>query len=469
LVEDKLEKSDEFQSMRQTPSYGSDEGGKKLVHEEGIASDIAKYRNYETLRRTFREYYFRHDKRIECPREIDQREFGFRYFVPNGELGKMIRHLTFKNEGEVLAAALRETPSDLYCSNAYYKYPSYQMQEKEWLGADLIFDIDAKDLLLPCQASHSYLICETCLHAIKGGRQGSDRCQLCSSQNVVVESIPCRVCIDGTKKEVQKLVNVLIDDFGINNESIQIYFSGNEGFHLYVTDSHFLNLDAQARSDISGYILGKGLMPETIGVYRRPVNIVGKKRVKTIHSTERILDRTLQGRNFFSANPNKVNKINDQNDFLIKLSKDGLKYGWQKRLLQKLEIKNYSEVRLRNIVQQKRGYYGFKSELDEIGKELGINIDPQVTMDVHRIFRLPGTLNSKSGLAKIKCSDLHSFDPLSEACLLGDDMIKIRSTTSIKLILKENEFYVDENTTTSLPAYAAIYLVCKRLAAVAGA
>ena len=28
-------------------------------------------------------------------------------------------------------------------------------------------------------------------------------------------------------------------------------------------------------------------------------------------------------------------------------------------------------------------------------------IDPNVTMDIHRIFRLPGSINSKSGLTKI--------------------------------------------------------------------
>jgi DNA primase small subunit len=447
-------------------SYGSSEGGKKLVRAEGTASDIAKHRNYVTLRRIFREYYFRHGKRIECPREISRREFGIRYFAPNGEPGRMIRHLTFKSEGEVRAAAIREMPSDLYCSNAYYNHPSYPMQEKEWLGADLIFDIDAKDLLLPCQASHSYLICESCLHAIKG-REGSDRCHLCGSQNVILESIPCKVCFDSTKKEVRKLLNVLIDDFGINDKSIQIYFSGNEGFHLYVTDTNFLNLDAQARLDISGYILGKGMMPEIIGVYRRPKGVEGKTGVKIIHSAERTPGRASRGPNFHGTKPKTVDEINDKRDFLVKLSKDGPKYGWQKRLLQELEIEHFSDIRLKNIVQQKGGYNGFKAKLDEIGKKLGINIDPQVTMDVHRIFRLPGTLNSKSGLAKIKCSDLQSFDPLSEACLLGDDIINIRSHVSIKFILREKEFYVDEKA-ASLPAYAAIYLICKRLAMVAG-
>jgi DNA primase small subunit len=118
---------------------------------------------------------------------------------------------------------------------------------------------------------------------------------------------------------------------------------------------------------------------------------------------------------------------------------------------------------LKNIVQEKGGYYSFKIELDKLGKELGVNIDPQVTMDIHRVFRMPGTLNSKSGLTKIKCTDLDSFNPLYDACLLSDAETKVKIKTPVKLTLKGQTFKIDE-TITSLPAYAAIYLVCKNLA-----
>src|SRR5215210_9180969 len=65
-------------------------------------------------------------------------------------------------------------------------------------------------------------------------------------------------------------------------------------------------------------------------------------------------------------------------------------------------------------------YYPLLSnERSEIASYLlgkGLKIDPMVTMDIHRIFRLAGSLNSKSGLAKILCNDLDSFNPFSEAC-----------------------------------------------------
>jgi DNA primase small subunit len=148
---------------------------------------------------------------------------------------------------------------------------------------------------------------------------------------------------------------------------------------------------------------------------------------------------------------------------LVRFPRSGLNYGWRKRLYQQLGVKDPFGSKLKNIVQEKGGYYSFKIELDKLGKELGVNIDPQVTMDIHRVFRMPGTLNSKSGLTKIKCTDLDSFNPLYDACLLSDAETKVKIKTPVKLTLKGQTFKIDE-TITSLPAYAAIYLVCKNLA-----
>jgi DNA primase small subunit len=122
-----------------------------------------------------------------------------------------------------------------------------------------------------------------------------------------------------------------------------------------------------------------------------------------------------------------------------------------------------SESKLKNIVQKRGGYHGFRMGLDKTGKGLGVNIDPQVTMDVHRVFRMPGTLNSKSGLTKMKCVDLTSFNPLNEACLLSDGELKVKMKAPVRIKLKGQAFNINE-TLTSLPAYAAIYRVCKRLA-----
>src|ERR687888_425826 len=371
------------------------------------------------IKNAFREYYFRYSKILEVPERIEQREFGY---IPFG-LG-MIRHLAFRNIGELLAILIKEVPSDVYCSNAYYRFPTYAMQEKQWIGADLIFDIDAKDLHLPCEPTHSYFICTNC------GDIQESRFELCPSCKIGKLSqilLSCNKCNYALKKEVKHLVDLLMNDLGIKEKSIHIYFSGNNGYHIHVLDKEFYRLDSQARSDIAGYMMGNDIMAESIGVR------------KASSSSSSALD------------------------FSIKFPKSGMTYGWRRRIAKKLGIDQLSISKLDKIVQQKGGYSGFKSELLKMAKEMGVRIDPLVTVDVHRVFRMAGTLNSKSGLTKIRCKEIESFDPLSDACLLNDKEVNVKVKVPIKLKLKGQSFNLKKQT-VRLPAYAAVYLICKRLA-----
>jgi len=352
---------------------------------------------------------------------MEQHEFGYAPFGSG-----MIRHLSFRNMGDLLATLVRDVPADVYCSNAYYRFPNYPMNEKQWLGADLIFDIDAKDLHLPCEPSHSYFICERCM-AISILK--SNVCEYCQNGSLNQTSIPCNKCFTALKKEVRLLITYLTDELGIDEEYLSIYFSGNNGFHLLVSEESFRPLNAEARSDIASYLMGTSLMTESIGV--RKVN-------------------TSSG-----------------SDFLIKIPKSGISYGWRKMIGSKLGISQSSVVKLNHIVQRAGGYEGFKSELANLAKTLGVRIDPQVTMDVHRIFRMAGTINSKSGLVKMKCHDLESFDPTNDSCLLGSRNVdvRIKMPSPISLKLRGQSFKLDKQI-LRLPLFAAIYLICKNLAVV---
>ena len=370
------------------------------------------------IRNAFREYYFRYSKILEVPERIEQHEFGYMQFGSG-----MIRHLAFRNIGELLAILIKEVPSDVYCSNAYYRFPTYAMQEKQWIGADLIFDIDAKDLHLPCEPTHSYFICTNC-----GNIQESrfESCPSCKTGKLSQILLPCNKCNSSLKKEVKDLIDLLMNDLGIKEKSIHIYFSGNNGYHIHVLDDTFYSLDSQARSDVVGYIMGNDIMTESIGV-------------------------------------RKASSPSSGVDFSIKFPKSGIMYGWRQRIAKKVGIDQLSISKLNKIVQQKGGYSGFKSELLKMTKELGVRIDPLVTMDVHRVFRMAGTLNSKSGLTKIRCKEIESFDPLNDACLLMDKEVNVKVKVPIKLKLKGQSFSLKKQT-ARLPAYAAVYLICKRLA-----
>jgi DNA primase small subunit len=376
------------------------------------------------IKKTFREYYFNQSKAIEEPLKMGQREFGCMQFGQSG----MLRHLSFKSMKELDAMLVREAPSDVYCSNAYYRFPTQQpMQEKQWLGADLIFDIDGKDLALPCVPSHSYLVCTNCGYASAPHEQDKEErsysCPSCSSGKVDHVSIPCNKCIDASKKEAKRLIEFLLVDIGLERSNIHIYFSGNNGFHVHMKDSAYASLDPQARSDLVGYLSGTGLLLESIG----------------------------------------VRKTNTEDLFFIKFPKSGLAYGWRRRIAEKLKIDMTSAIKLKNIVNQNGGYNSFKVEVERLVRSLGVRIDPQVTTDIHRVFRMPGTLNSKSGLSKTKSNDLHTFDPFVDACLLGDGNVSVRVKTPVKLNLKRNSFNISKES-AEMPAYAAVYLMCKGLA-----
>jgi DNA primase small subunit len=105
--------------------------------------------------------------------------------------------------------------------------------------------------------------------------------------------------------------------------------------------------------------------------------------------------------------------------------------------------------------------------LANISTIIGSQIDPNVTMDIHRIFRLPGSLNSKSGLSKVLCKDLQKFDPYSESSFLNEETIEINSDCPIEFKLKSKKFGPYYNEKITVPTYAAVYMICKNLATIA--
>ena len=78
--------------------------------------------------------------------------------------------------------------------------------------------------------------------------------------------MPCKNCIDASKIEVKKLFQILIDDLAIIKENIQVYFSGNEGFHVYVYNSQFQKIGSKERSELTDYLSLRGAIPETFGM-----------------------------------------------------------------------------------------------------------------------------------------------------------------------------------------------------------
>lgn len=360
---------------------------------------------------TIKEYYFNHFDLISIPPKITQREFGYQKIN-----GGMIRHVAIKDIKELHLLLMRETPSDVYCSNAYYSFPSMPMSEKDWQGADLIFDIDAKDLALECRANHSVSRCSEC-HNTAVGKQVA--CAKCGSTKSEIVSVACKNCISESKKEVKKLIKILVDDLGIKEEEIEVYFSGNEGFHLRAANGSYEGLDSKERADLADYIMFNGAIPETFG----------------------------------------MKKQNNSKSTLPEMGE----FGWRGRVAENLYGSKSKAAKMsRQIILD--GYSAFQVRLDSMRQTIGARIDPKVTMDIHRIFRLEGSINSKSGLSKFKCKNIEEFDPFTDAVLLGEEKVEVIANCPVSIKLKNKKFGPYANERVSVPKYAAVYMICKGLA-----
>lgn len=367
-------------------------------------------KNVMLIEGAFKEYYFNRFDLIHVPSRATEREFGYQKFNSG-----MIRHLVVKKDKELHLLLMKEIPSDVYCSNAYYAFPNLPMSEKDWRGADLIFDIDAKDLSLPCRKDHTVFRCSVCNNPTI---ESQSQCTKCGSTKFETSSVACKNCISESKNEVRKLVEILTSDLGIKKEEIDIYFSGNEGFHMRITNNEYESLGSHERADLADYIMFNGATPESFGI----------KRQNNSKSTLPSFEET----------------------------------GWRGRVAHALfKSKTKTPKITREIISN--GYSAFQLKLDEIKKTAGVRIDPKVTMDIHRIFRLEGSINSKSGLSKIQCKNLDSFDPFLESCLLSDDKIEITANCPLQIRLKNKKFGPYANEVVSLPKYAAVYMLCKGL------
>uniref|UniRef100_A0A7C3RA74 DNA primase small subunit PriS n=1 Tax=Archaeoglobus fulgidus TaxID=2234 RepID=A0A7C3RA74_ARCFL len=164
------------------------------------------------LKKKFEEYYLKND--IELPREFKKREFAF---VPLESLPDFVmhRHVSFSSETDFRAYVLSNVPAHIYFSSAYYERPAEnRMEDKGWLGADLIFDVDADHLPVKTKSFEKAL--------------------------------------EMAKREIKKLAAILRADFGIRD--MKTYFSGGRGYHVHVHDEDFLQLGSAERREIVDYL-----------------------------------------------------------------------------------------------------------------------------------------------------------------------------------------------------------------------
>ncbi|MDA4136429.1 MAG: hypothetical protein OK449_05470 [Thaumarchaeota archaeon] len=101
--------------------------------------------------------------------------------------------------------------------------------------------------------------------------------------------------------------------------------------------------------------------------------------------------------------------------------------------------------------------------LERVVDAFGSRIDESVTTDIHRIFRMPGTLHGNSGLLKMRVHDLQAFRPEYDPVVLGDEVVALSVQGSPAFSLKGKTFGPYSSEEPELPTYAAVYLMTKGL------
>ncbi|MEM2920312.1 MAG: DNA primase small subunit domain-containing protein [Candidatus Nitrosocaldus sp.] len=422
-------------------------------HDDMDGHDVRSY-SISLLKQAFKEYYFNYTAMVEVPDAIQEREFGYSRFD-----GTMVRHLSIRDRNELIALLMVNVPSDVYCSVAYYTSPSRSMEEKGLKAADLIFDIDVKELKPRCSSTHDIHICAECSEPIQEGSSYTATCSRCGSRRINHVIFPCDECISLGKREVKKLVEILVDDFGVDEDNIKVYFSGNYGFHVYVKGRYTM-LDAAARLEVVNYILGRGLVDALKKRYGKKRSKEKKRRKRDSKSSSRSSNSS-SSRNSMHASIRKgksddLNSYGNGSDgsddvYIPRSIFDGV-HGWMGRIGRYLTAGD--------------AHVSMKSIEDAI-LALSARVDPNVTIDMHRIFRLSGTLNSKSSLAKIqmpRLSDIDSFNPFTDACLISDREVNVYVINAPRFTLKGNQFGPYMHEEVRLPLYTASYLICKGIA-----
>ncbi len=196
------------------------------------------------IRELLSNYYSKVD--LILPENYMLREFAFQPFNSRS----YVRHLSFQSLASLRDFLREKTPKQAYYSTAIYRDPAAErMEDKGWLGSEIMFDIDV-DHIKGCNP--------TCV----------DEDGVCLINDT---------CIELGKEHLFRLIDVLVNDFGFNRSELLIYFTGNRGFHTVVQtkDEDWLTLGSGGRRELIDYVRGVGLnlkllMPRGKGVVPTP-------------------------------------------------------------------------------------------------------------------------------------------------------------------------------------------------------
>ncbi len=391
--------------------------------------------NSRFLLKSFRKYY--KDNPIIMPSRFGRREFGFMFFDRNF----VQRHMGFSRPEDINKFMITQVPSHSYYSTAYYRKPSAPtMEEKEWLGADLIFDLDADHL------------------------EGADK----MSYSEMLEQI---------KKEMINLVDsFLFGDLGFTDDQVSIVFSGGRGYHAHIEVNDVVGLNAQARREVVDYVTSTGLNIDWVFPYTRYVtsvaNIKGQERAN-VSRIRTIPPADSGGWRLRMRNGLKdvVNDVCDMDVKEIKKTYPSIKSTATKSIenyqndLRKSRTLIFENNKMSTLGKGTQEFL-IKIMAEDVAFRLSGEVDEPVTADIKRLIRLPGSVHGKSGLRVMPLTrdELTDFDPLVSAVpeQYSDEDVLVTMRKDTDITIKGQHFRL--SGTTKVPEYAAVFLVGRKMA-----
>lgn len=392
--------------------------------------------NSRFLLKMFRRYY--KENEMPMPSRFGRREFGFMYF----DRDFMQRHMSFSNPTEMRRFMIAQVPKHSYYSTAYYRRPNAPtMEEKGWMGADLIFDLDADHLEGAEDMSYSQMM-------------------------------------DQIKKEMINLLDsFLYNDLGFDEKDVGIYFSGGRGYHAHIELNDVTGLGSHERREIVDFVTSNGLDIDRVfrqeNVVRSVVNVKGQER-NNISTFRTIPPEDSGGWWLRMRNGLKdvVNDVCDQDTKDLKRTYPSIKSMSPKTIESYRDdlIKSRDVIFVNNrMATLKKGTQDMLIKImkEDVAYRLSGEVDEPVTADIKRLIRLPGSLHGKTGLKvmPITRDELNGFDPLLDALpesYTSDPItVNVKRKTDIKI--NGERFDLDIGV-TEVPEYAAVFLVGRRIA-----
>ncbi|HJJ42134.1 MAG TPA: DNA primase catalytic subunit PriS [Methanocorpusculum sp.] len=372
----------------------------------------------EFLKQRFQSYYNGEIKgagAVYTPASISEREWGFLFFSADRKSG-MRRHMSFNSIDEANSYMKNIVPSHVYYSTAYYARPSAAtMKDKQWLGADLIFDLDA-DLI------------------VRGAYD---------------------VMLDRVKSELFKLIDVLTDELGFSKNDLNINFSGGRGYHIHIQSMKIRNWNSAKRRELADYVSGTGISAESMLTSAK--NIGWQKRYRESLNEELRYIKELE--------------MSDALSYLTGLSgiSDKFAIGFLKNIDKTMEILSKSPSKLtENKVIKAIADAENKSFQSKVLSKAAL-VDEPVTTDIKRLIRHPGSLHGGSGfrVMPIDINDLDSFDPLVDAVVFSDRNMKVECPFNLSMQMMDNKYDLVKGQNT-VPEALAVFLCCRGIAEISG-